>query len=61
MQSVRAAVLLLALIALAIGGVVRGAAEERDWSLLKQYWGRVKSIKVDKCGSDQGYAKVRLC
>jgi hypothetical protein len=54
MQSVRAAVLLLALIALVIGGVVRGEAEERDWSLLKQYWGQVKSIKVDKCGQRPG-------
>jgi hypothetical protein len=54
MQSVRAAVLLLALTALAISGAVRGEAGEQGWSLLKQYWGQVKSVTVDKCGARPG-------
>ena len=54
MQSVRAAVLLLAWIALALGSVAQGAAGEQGWSHLQQYWGQVQSIKVDKCGQRLG-------
>jgi hypothetical protein len=54
MQSVRAAVLLLAWIALALGGVAQGAAGEQGWSRLQQYWGQVQSISVDKCGQRPG-------
>src|SRR6266516_7098785 len=54
MQSVRAAVLLLAWIALALGSVAQGAAEEQGWSHLQQYWGQVQSIRVDKCGQRPG-------
>jgi hypothetical protein len=54
MPRVRAAVLLLAWIALALGGVAQGAAGERDWSHLQQYWGQVQSISVDKCGQRPG-------
>jgi hypothetical protein len=54
MQSVRAAVLLLTWIALALGSVAEGAAEEQGWSHLQQYWGQVQSISVDKCGQRPG-------
>ena len=54
MPSVRAAVLLLAWIALALGSVAQGAAGEQGWSHLQQYWGQVQSIKVDKCGQRPG-------
>jgi hypothetical protein len=54
MQSVRAAVLLLAWIALALGSVAQGAAGEQGWSHLQQYWGQVQSIRVDKCGQRPG-------
>jgi hypothetical protein len=54
MQSIRAAVLLLAWIALALGSVAQGAAGEQGWSHLQQYWGQVQSISVDKCGQRPG-------
>ena len=54
MQSVRAAVLLLAWIALALGSMAQGAAGEQGWSHLQQYWGQVQSIRVDKCGQRPG-------
>lgn len=54
MPRVRAAVLLLAWIALAPGGVAQGAAGEQGWSRLQQYWGQVQSIRVDKCGQRPG-------
>ena len=53
MQTVRAAVLLVWL-ALALGSVAQGAAEEPGWSHLQQYWGKVQSIRVDKCGQRPG-------
>jgi hypothetical protein len=51
MQRVRAAVLLLAWMALAMGGVAWGGAGEQRWT---QYWGQVQSIRVDKCGQRPG-------
>jgi hypothetical protein len=54
MPRVRAAVLLLAWIALAPGGVGQGAAEELGWSHLQQYRGQVQSVRVDKCGQRPG-------
>ena len=54
MPSVRAAVLLLAWIALALGSMAQGAVGEQSWSHLQQYWGQVQSISVDKCGQRPG-------
>jgi hypothetical protein len=54
MQRVRVAVLLLAWMALTLGGVAQGAAGEQGWSHLQQYWGQVQSIRVDKCGQRPG-------
>jgi hypothetical protein len=54
MRSVRAAVLLLAWIALALGSVAQGAAGEQGWSHLQQYWGQVQSINIDRCGQRPG-------
>jgi hypothetical protein len=51
MQSVRAAVLLLAWMALAMGGVAWGGAGEQRWT---QYWGQVQSITIDRCGQRPG-------
>lgn len=51
MQSVRAAVLLLAWMALAMGGVAWGGAEEQRWT---QYWGQVQSITIDRCDQRPG-------
>jgi hypothetical protein len=53
MRSVRAAVL-LAWIALAMGGAADGTAVEQGWSRLQQYRGQVQSVRVDKCGQRPG-------
>ena len=58
MPRVRAAVLLLAWMALAMGGVARGAAGEQGWT---QYWGQVQSIRSTSVANDRGYAKARWC
>ena len=44
MPSISVAVLLLAWMALAMGGVAWGSAGEQRWT---QYWGQVKSITID--------------
>ena len=44
MPSIIVAVLLLAWMALAMGGVAWGGAWEQRWT---QYWGQVKSITID--------------
>jgi hypothetical protein len=54
MPRVRAAVLLLAWMALTLGSVAQGAAGEQGWGHLQQYWGHVQSIRVDKCGQRPG-------
>jgi hypothetical protein len=54
MLRVRAAVLLVAWTALALGSVAPGATVEQGWSHLQQYWGQVQSIRVDKCGQRAG-------
>ncbi len=54
MPRVRAAVLLLAWIALALGSMAQGAAGEQGWSHLQQYWGQVQSITIDRCGQRPG-------
>jgi hypothetical protein len=51
---VRADVLLLAWIALALGSMAQGATGEQGWSRLQQYRGQVRSIRVDKCGQRPG-------
>jgi hypothetical protein len=54
MPRVRAAVLLLAWMALTLDTVAQGAAGEQGWSHLQEYWGQVQSISVDKCGQRPG-------
>jgi hypothetical protein len=54
MPRVRAAVLLLAWMALTLGSVAQGAVGEQGWSHLQPYWGQVQSISVDKCGQRPG-------
>jgi hypothetical protein len=48
------AVLFLAGMMLAMGGVGRGEAGEQRWGQLQQYWGQIKAIKIDKCGQRPG-------
>ena len=54
MRSIWVAVLLLAWMTLAIGGVARAETEDQGWSHVKQYWGRVESVNVDGCGQRPG-------
>ena len=54
MRTIRAVVLLLAWMALTIGGVAQGGAGEQRWSHLNQYWGQVQSITIDRCGQRPG-------
>ena len=60
MPCVRAATLLLAWTALALGSVAQGAMGEQGWSRLQQYWGQVQSISVDKCGQRPGLCQGTL-
>jgi hypothetical protein len=61
MPRVRAAVLLLAWMALTLGGVARGAAEEQGWSHLQQYWGRFNPSRSTAVASARAYAKAPWC
>jgi hypothetical protein len=60
MPRIKAAVLLLAWIALALGSMAQGAVGEQGWSHLQQYWGQVQSISVDKCGQRPGLCEGTL-
>ena len=54
MSSGKAVVLLLAGIALSLGVASLGIAGEPRTALIKQYWGKIASIRIDKCGERPG-------
>ena len=54
MPSCRAVVLLMAWIALSIGVAFIGIAGEPKTALIKQYWGKITSVRIDKCGKRPG-------
>ena len=54
MRRCTAVALLMAWIALAMGVTASGAAGEQRSAQLKQYWGKVTSIRVDRCGKRPG-------
>jgi hypothetical protein len=54
MPSRKAVALLMAWIALTIGLASLGTAGEPRTALLKQYWGKIISVRVDKCGKQPG-------
>jgi len=60
MPRVRAAVLLLAWMALTLGGVARGAVGEQGRSRLQQHWGQVQPITIDRCGQRPGLCEGTL-
>ena len=54
MPSCKAVALLIAWISLTIGLASLGTAGEPKTALLKQYWGKIISVRVDKCGKRPG-------
>ena len=54
MLSCRAVVLLMAWVSLTIGVVWLGTAGEPKTALLKQYWGKITAVRIDKCGKRPG-------
>jgi hypothetical protein len=54
MPSCKAVALLMAWITLTIGLASLGTAGEPRTALLKQYWGKIISVRVDKCGKRPG-------
>lgn len=54
MPSRKAVALLMAWISLTIGLASLGTAGEPRTALLKQYWGKIISVRVDKCGKRPG-------
>ena len=54
MPSCKAVVLLMAWISLSIGVASLGIAGEPKTALIKQYWGKIASVRVDKCGKRPG-------
>jgi len=61
MQSVRAAVLLLAWIALALGSVAQGAAGSRAGATCNNTGGRCNPSASTSVANDPAYAKARWC
>jgi hypothetical protein len=53
MRSFTAVALLVAWIVLAMG-VPLGTAVEQRSALLKQYWGKITSVRIDRCGKRPG-------
>jgi hypothetical protein len=54
MPSFRAAVWLMAWITLTTSVASIGSAGEPKSSVLKQYWGKIISVRVDRCGKRPG-------
>jgi hypothetical protein len=54
MSSGKTVVLLLAWIALSIGVASLGIAGAPKTVLIKQYWGKIASVRIDKCGKRPG-------
>jgi hypothetical protein len=54
MPSGKAVALLVAWISLTSGLASLGTAGELRPALLKQYWGEITSVRVDKCGKQPG-------
>jgi hypothetical protein len=54
MSNGKPVVLLLAWIGLGIGVAALGGAGEPKTALLKQYWGQVTAVRIDKCGKRPG-------
>jgi hypothetical protein len=54
MKGVRVAVILLLCLALPFGMALPGMARGQRQTLLKQYWGQIRSIRIDKCGRRPG-------
>jgi hypothetical protein len=46
--------MLLVWMMVAVGGASVGMGEEQRSALLKQYWGKIRSIRIDKCGKRPG-------
>jgi hypothetical protein len=54
MPSCKAVALLMAWISLTIGLASLGTAGEPRTMLFKQYWGKITSVRIDKCGRRPG-------
>jgi hypothetical protein len=54
MPRFNAVALLVAWIALAIGVAALGTAGAQRTALLRQYWGKITSVRIDKCGRRPG-------
>ena len=54
MPSRRAVVPVIAWISLTIGIAWLGTAGEPKTTLLKQYWGKITSVRIDRCGKPPG-------
>jgi hypothetical protein len=54
MPNREAMVLLTAWLSLTIGVASSGSPGESKTALLKQYWGEITSVRVDKCGKRPG-------
>src|SRR5262245_54384673 len=54
MPSCKVVALLMAWIALTSGLASFGTAGEPKIALLKQFWGRIISVRIDKCGKQPG-------
>lgn len=54
MPSCKAVALLMAWISLTIGAASLGIAGQPRAALLKQYWGKITSVRIDKCGKRPG-------
>jgi hypothetical protein len=54
MPRCRTVLLLLAWIALTLGVASLGKAGESRTAVLKQYWGKIASVRIDRCGKRPG-------
>jgi len=50
----RAATVVLLWMTLVVGGLSVGMGGEQHRALLKQYWGTITSIRIDRCGKRPG-------
>ena len=54
MPSCKTVLLLVACLGLSIGGMSLGSAGEPRTAVLKQHWGTIAAVRIDRCGKRPG-------
>ena len=57
MKGIKATAILVLGLALILAVALPAIAEDQRSALFKQYWGTIRSIRIDRCGTQPGLCK----